>query len=445
MFGVTHVYKMTEENQNHAWLEKIKNDPKKSWNVSLIQESRQGNLWRVQQLLKLGANTRFRGGAALNAAVEKGHLHIVQQLMSFDDLKLAFICEHMNKAVSQRHYHLAAYFVNNFNPPASYQIDPEETQVSMMCILAERGEKDLLEACISKGLNPMAQNGILFRSAAKMGQNNILHMLLDMGFDLKADKGGAAILAVNNNRISTLDLLLTKGTDPNMEEDILMKTALLYDHAEAVTTLARHGGKVDENQYQALYDAMIHERSNCFATLLACGADTILQHEKVVTQIEESGKTGIIKAVKNWQKNQITENDFTQITSVEDLTKLPSDGSEPFLIKAVKSHLLYPLCQYLQKQEIPLSMMQIQNMKDHNGISICDLAHFKKSLGGLFHPHLWQDKKQAPQNFIDAHFTPYQQRDPDLQKSFNQLCLAQSKSSVKNLQLKRRRRPGPRP
>ena len=434
---------MTAENSNQEWLNAIKSETQKSWNTRLIQEAKQGNMWRVQQLLHLGASTRYRGEAALDASIEHGHLHILPLLMDPKDLKMAFVCEHMNRAVSHRKYHIAEHFMKHFDPPQSLVIDPDETQISMMCILAERGEKKLLHAAIEKGLNPMAQNGIVFRSAAKMGQTETLSFLLDQGFDLKADQGGAAILALNNGRIDTLEFLLQNGTNPNMDENMLMKTALLYDNADAVKTLLRHGAEIEYEQYQSLYEAMIHERTDCFQMLITCGADKVLKHPNAFAQIKNSQKHGIISIVDDWFAQQITEDDFAQIKESRDLITAPDAKTDCLLIKAIKSNLYLPLCQHLEKKNIPLSIKDVTHLTDKNGVSIHDIAYFRHGLSAHFHTHLWENRTANPRQMIAQNFTTHQQNHPDLQKCFNQLCVSQSRVSQKNLHFKRRKPQAP--
>lgn len=136
----------------------------------------------------------------------------------------------------------------------------------------------------------------------------IVKLLLDAGaqFDTPSDAENGKMpleLAVKHNDEHTVEMLLQKGADPNMDiwhGETVVHLAAEEGHGEIIRILKAYGGDIDrigEFMSSPLDKAMTYRHREAFEVLIELGANVLPRHDNRSTMLMTAaicGETGVI-------------------------------------------------------------------------------------------------------------------------------------------------------
>ncbi|KAF5296332.1 hypothetical protein FQA39_LY12549 [Lamprigera yunnana] len=252
------------------------------------------------------------GHTALWLAVQSGDMEVVELLISKGACTNNDYYAHL--AIENRYFELAMKFL-----PDMSQVCVKNTDGNTLLHLSLMSEccffsKLLLNEAISR--NYLDDEFNYMHYAAKLGNNDVLNSLLEYGFDIneKDDYGENPLTAaLSHNNFATARFLLSKGADPNMDENDYFSVCYCAENAEndLLLIMIQQGANLNLQNSQGvtpLMSAIEKERYFTVKLLLENGADANL--------IDNQGKTALRYAVDCYSKTNTLETIILKTTNI---------------------------------------------------------------------------------------------------------------------------------
>jgi len=431
-------YKPSSDDQK--WLSKITSPEFETQRLSmeLVSAAHKGELWKVQKLLKHGAHTSYRGEAALRRSVEANHVEIVKLLI--DDIKLSFALETdlFKTAINTKSYDVAQFFIDHSDDIH----EQNNTKTQTLCILAERGELDLLKQLVKKGFElQLDKNSLIFNAAAKKGRINVMRYFVELGYDINTHNGVAITFPISNQEYQATEYLLQNNLPINSQDNFALKMACAWEDITLLQLLVHYGADIRTNNYKGLYDALSNGRLKMLELLLDLGCDQIIRNPDIRDQINcikspEADLNAINHTINQWLKTCINTVDLEKIDGKSHLFTPSAQTEDCLFAKALKSNLMADVLRIAKNKNIVITAKDLCQ-KDKNGTPLIDLIISRKELKTLFNPKIWKNNtsemKKIWQSLISS---PLKKRIP-FESYYNQANILTCQKS--SLRLKKRR------
>ena len=271
-----------------------------------------GNLELVQELIKLGANTKVvvHGTTLLMLAAQKGYLEIVQELIASG----ADVNQVNNYGTTALIFASQNGYLEIVRELLANEADV--TQVSnygttALMRAAQNGHREIAQELIANGANVDITDNDGWSTliyAAQNGHVDIVHELLAAGAEVNHanDDGITALMAAaaRNGHVESVRELLANGADVNQVNNYGM-TSLMFaaknGHLEIVKEIITHGADVhglDNDGWSTLIYAARNGHVDIVHELLAAGAEVNHANDDGITALMAAARNGHVESVR---------------------------------------------------------------------------------------------------------------------------------------------------
>jgi len=410
------------------WLASMQGQKSRIINEYLRDAASKGQVWRVQELLKLGAEPRHRGEVTWKIAVENGHLDVFKVLVDHVKDKAnpsVFAEKHFLffNAIRYNQQHIVEYMLKK-----QYYTNPSRNEYSEPIVTAtEFNHKGLVEFLIRNNFNPHAQNDLALQTAAKKGHTELFHFFLDLGADIHTQNDNPLNLAVINKHYDIVEFCLQKGADANNSKAYPLQSAVLNQDHRMISLLLKYKANINFGDASAMRYAVSGGHINTIGFLLSHGA--LASVTKDILNLAPKDKQPIIKNfIKKYQeclKTPLEKNTRKYLNDPIEMAKL--------------GHFEHWVTEKERRGQ-PIDKESLLK-KDAFGNTVLDILGAKRQLSLIFKSNLWTEQLDALNDIWQNHLAPYYKDQVD----FKTLHIEVSILSISKTHIRPKRRPPPTP
>lgn len=410
------------------WLASMQGQKPRIINEHLRDASAKGQVWRVRELLKLGAEPRHRGEITWKIAVQNGHLNVFKALVDHVEDKAnpsLFAERHFLffNAIRYNQQHIVEHMLKN-----QYYTNPDRRKYSEPIVAAtEFNHKGLVEFLIKNNFNPHAKSDIALQTAAKKGHTELFHFFLDLGADIHTQNDNPLNLAVTNKHYDIVEYCLQNGADANNSKAYPLQSAVLNQDHRMISLLLKYKANINFGNSSAMRYAVSGGHINTIGFLLSHGASTSIT--KDIINLAPEDKQPIIK-------------DF--IKKYQECLKAPvKKKNRKYLNDPVGTAKLGHFEHWVAEKERRGQLIDKKTLlkKDALGNTVLDILGAKNQLSLLFKSNLWTGRLDVLNDIWQNHLAPYYKDQID----FKALHMEVSILSISKTRIRPKRRPPPTP
>ena len=247
----------------------------------LIYAAKDGDLTKVKECIKNGADIHANDEEALIEAAINGHLKIVKFLVENgadihadnnmalrtslynDNLEVAkFLLEKGADIHADNDYIYNYVFNNNdikllnFFKENNIIFDDKIKYSKLFLKACENGDLEKVKEYIEKGADIHTQNDDALRSAASGGHISIVKYLIEKGVNIHAKDDFALIAAAQKGHFEVVKYLVEHGADIHAEDDEALRNATINGHLKVVKYLIEKGANIHAEKDEAFKSAI---------------------------------------------------------------------------------------------------------------------------------------------------------------------------------------------
>lgn len=167
----------TDRDEEEKWLAETAPLSPDEKSILLVKSAKEGDTWRIERLLEMGADAAWHGHRPLMEAAAEGHLAPVSVLL--------------------RH------------------ADDDEIRNDALVEAVAASRAAVVKLLLKSGVNPAYGDSIVMFFAVQKNSPEIADMLLKAGADVSAHKGALMCIALSHGHDKVAEVLLKNGGDPN--------------------------------------------------------------------------------------------------------------------------------------------------------------------------------------------------------------------------------------
>lgn len=153
----------------------------------------------------------------------------------------------------------------------------EITGTTSLIVAAKVGNIDLVRLLLDRDADVHASDGGALTTAASTGHVKIAKLLLDHGAEVNASGGKSLEQAVWQGNLEMVKLLVGRGAEINAGGGIALTSAANGNRFEIAKLLIERGAKINSSDGEALWHAAAEGHFEMAKLLLECGADANLR------------------------------------------------------------------------------------------------------------------------------------------------------------------------
>lgn len=209
----------TDRDEEEKWLAETAPLSADEKGMLLVKSAKEGDTWRIERLLEMGADAAWQDHRPLMEAAAAGHLAPVSVLL---------------RRTGQN----------------------DEIRNDALVEAVAAGRAAVVKLLLKSGVNPAYDDSIVMFFAARENSPEIADMLLKAGADVHARKGALMCIALSHGRDKVAEVFLKNGADPNVfyRDKNTFDWAIELGHVEfsrALRDWAAHDMKTEPSFFEA--------------------------------------------------------------------------------------------------------------------------------------------------------------------------------------------------